>query len=295
MSRALEQAWRHLVAQPVLALCAVLAVAHALFFVGVASWVGLQAGAASDALADGLYVTASLDPALDAAQVKAIADKLAAPDEVAVVTIRTPAEERERLSKVLGPDLMVGLDDLAIPSPVTIDLKLDPGGLDSGSLERLDKLVKELSGVQGVIALPWNPGHIKTLFALSSMVRWVGLGLGLAALIVATALIAQMVRRRYELDRDHMALARAFGATARWVELPHYTAAGLLGALGAVAALLGAGLVQDKLLAVAHLVPGLGQSAPMLGAPFFAWCLAGGIGMALIGAFLSIRRAPVAP
>lgn len=295
MRRVLVEALRHLRAQPVMALVAVLGLAHALFFVGAAAWVGVQIGATTDALADGLYLTASLDPALDEAQVKAVAEKLAKPDEVEVVRVRTPKEERERLATALGEDLLDGLDDLALPGSVTIDLRLTPGRLDAAAVERLDQLVKGLSEVRGVISLPWDPGHVHTLFSVASMVHWLGFGLAGLALVIAVALAAELVRRRLVGDREAAAIARAFGATERWIELPHYVAAGAVGALAAVAAVVGAGLVEGRLVAVARLVPGLADASPMIGPTYLGWCLVGGVGLALAGAWLSVRRAAAAP
>jgi len=289
--RAWTEALRHLRAQPVTALVAVLAIAHAVFFVGTSIWVDGQAGSARATLSEGLFITASLDPALDEAQIKAVLDKLAAPSEVAIVKVRTPREERERLEQTLGPGLLAGIDDLAIPMAVTVDLKLDPDNLDEASLERLHTVVKNLSEVQGVTALPWDPSHIHTLFALAALVRWLGLVLGAIGLIVAVSVVTQLVRRRLEQGRRYATLARQFGATAAWIETPHYVTAALLGVAGAALGVVAAALVQGRLVAVTRLVPGLGDAAPILGATYLVWCLAMGLVVALFGAWLSIRRA----
>lgn len=289
--RAWTEALRHLRAQPISAAVAVIAIAHAVFFAGSALWLDSQAAAARTTLSEGLFLTASLDPALDEAQVKATVDKLAAPSQVDIVRVRTPKEERERLEQTLGSGLLTGLDDLAVPMAVTVDLKLDPESLDEDALADLEKVVKELSGVQGVTAMPWDPSHIRTLFALSSLVKWLGLALGGAALLVALSVVTQLVRRRLEEGRRYATLARQFGATAAWIETPHYVTAAIIGVSGAVLAIVAALLVQGRLLAVTQLVPGLQDSAPILGGAYVVWAFALGLALALLGAWLSIRRA----
>lgn len=289
--RAFTEALRHLRAQPVSAVVAVLAIAHAVFFAGTAVWVDGQAGSARATLAEGLYVTASLDPSLDEAQVKAIAEKLAAPAEVDVARVRTPKEERERLEATLGADLLAGIDDLAIPMAVTVDLKLDPESLDEAGLEALQKTIVSLREVDGVTALPWDPGHVHTLFAFASLARWLGLVLGALGIAIALSVVTQLIRRRLEDSRRYAQLARQFGATPSWIETPHYVTAALLGLGGAALGVVMAALVQGRLVAVTKLVPGLGDAAPVVGGAYLIWCLAAGLGIALAGAWLSVRRA----
>ncbi|MCC6619902.1 MAG: hypothetical protein IT385_01525 [Deltaproteobacteria bacterium] len=291
MSRLVAEALRLLRAQPVLSLVAVLAVAHALFFVGAAAWVGSQVGAARAAMADGLVVTASLDPALDEPAIEAALARLAEPAEVEVVRVRTPREERERLGELLGTGLLEGLDDLALPLGVTVDLTLSPASLDEAALERLEATVRGLAGVTGVVSLPWSPTHIRTLFAFGSLVGWLAWALGALALVVATTIVAQATRRRLAETRAQRELELAFGATARWLDLPAYAIAGVVGALGAAGALLLATLVQGRLVAVTSLLPGLAAPAPIAGAPYLVWCVAGGLGIGLFGAWLALTSA----
>jgi len=289
--RALSHALGQLVSEPVSALVSVLALAHALFFVGAAAWLSTQTANAEAALADGLVVTASLDPALDEAQVGAIVKQLAEARDVERVRVRTPREERERLSEVLGPGLLDGLDDLALPMGVTVDLVLAPGALDEGTLTRLDQTLGPLAQIDGVIALPWSPTHARTLFALGGLVRWLALALGLGALIVSATVVAQRVRRRLDRERAQRELELAFGATRAFVELPSYLAAGLLGLLGAALALALALMVQGPLLAVTTLVPGLAGAAPVFGGLYLVWCVGAGLGVGLLAAWISLGAA----
>jgi len=291
VSRLVRVALLHLRQEPLLALVAVLAAAHALFFVGAAAWVGSQASAARAAMADGLVLTASLDPALDEPAIDALLQRLAAPDEVEVVRVRTPRQEREHLGALLGPGLLEGLDDLALPIGVTVDLALRPETLDEAALARLDATVRDLAGIDGVVALPWSPSHVRTLFAFADLVRALGWALGALALVVATAVLAQAIRRRLVATRRERELELAFGATARWLDLPAYVVSGLLGALGATLALVLAGLVQGRLVAVTTLLPGLSDPAPIVGATYLVWCVAGGLGMGLFAAWLALRSA----
>jgi len=277
-------------ARPVATVLTALALAAGLVLGALAMWLSGRVDATVSALDADLILRASLDPALDEAQTKDVLTRVAAIPGVKAVEWVGPKAQRAELASVLGDALLEGLDDQVFPMGGLAKITLERGPL--GSESELDALVAKVKGigeVQGVLEVPFDVRHLRFVFAAGEAGRLVGMLIAAMALLVGVLAVyllvsAAVLGRKAELD-----LYLALGATPRWLFARHIIYAVLIGAMAAAAAI-GVGIyVEGPLGRLATLLPGAGGAGP-LGAPYLAWSVAGGVGLALLGGLRGLDR-----
>jgi cell division transport system permease protein len=189
----------------------------------------------ADSLGTAREISAFLDPDVDAGRARALADAIAARDDVEAVVLRTPDEglaEFKQMSDLAGAlDL---LDDNPLPYVLLVspsDARRDPM-----------PLVQALESQDGVESVQYDAAWRARLDA------WLALGqralLLLGALLAAGALlvVGNTVRLDLSSRRNEIALLQLLGADDADIRRPMLHFGALLGLLAGALALMGAWL-----------------------------------------------------
>ena len=164
---------------------------------------------------------------------------------------------------------------------------------ESGASPKLERLVAQLTELDGVDQVQIDSAWINRLAALTRIVRLALLGAVMALAIVVVAVVFNTVRLQVLTQREEIDVCRLFGATDAFVSRPFYYSGALLGLVsGALALAVVAGLlplINPHIVELAGLYGSEFRLEP-LGVSPSAMLL--GISMALgcVGAGLSVRR-----
>jgi cell division transport system permease protein len=213
---------------------AVVTIAIVLVLVGSASLlVGNMSGLLDEFGAE-LQVTAYLDPSVDEAAQRVLAQHVAAAPGVDHVEVVTRDEALARFERIAGgPELLEGLDDN--PLPASLEIHLLPEARNS---ESLDILVASLDGLPGIEDLSqgqeWIEGYARAVWLVRMATLGIGIVLGAAALLI----VANTIRLAVYARRDELEILALVGASRTFVRVPFLLEGTLQGLLGGLIALL---------------------------------------------------------
>ena len=191
-----------------------------------------------------------------------------------------------------------GLEDVMTtlgsnPLPDSYVLKLANVENASGTA-RIEKLAREIQGLQGVETVQLDSAWVKRLAALLQLAGKVLWMLAATLCGVVVAVVFNTIRLQVVTQSEEIEVARLLGATDTFVARPFYYAGALLGLGAGALALLGV------LLALGVLNVSVGELAGLYGSSFrlmpldisaIALLLLASTGLGLLGAALSVRRA----
>lgn len=287
---AVRDAWRMLRRAPVGSGAAVLAIGLALALLSIYAFVAGNTSHLLDAAARDLSVTLYLGPEATEANATAVVDAAKASALVDHVAFRTTAQEKARVVGLLGADLLEGVDEEAIPAQPTIEVRFVASDLSEARFSSMKELVDKLRAAPGVAEGRFEATHVGIIFAFGDLVTATGLAVGLIAFLVAMIFVAFLVRlgldaRALEIDK-----LRTFGATRGFIYAPVTALALVVGLAGGIAGVALCALVDHHLAELASRAPAFTIEFDFVGGGVIAGCLAGGVAMAALAAWITIRR-----
>jgi len=235
-----------------------------------------------DKFGDDLRVTAYLDPDVSGDALSALEARVREIPGVEAVEAVSQQEalERFRASVGSGSALLEGLEINPLPASLEITLSAD-----RRSAEGMQAVASAIEGLAGVDSLSsgrdWVEGYLRAV----SLVRSVGVGLGIILALATLLIVANTIRLGVYARRDELEILSLVGASRSFVQTPFLLEGVLQGAVGGAIAL-------GLLYALFHLVlPGFEFGLELLvgSAPrFFSsgealTVVAGGAGLGLFG------------
>jgi cell division transport system permease protein len=235
-----------------------------------------------DKFGDDLRVTAYLDPDVSGDVLSALEARVREIPGVEAVEAVSQQEalERFRTSVGSGSALLEGLEINPLPASLEITLSAD-----RRSAEGMQAVASAIEGLAGVDSLSsgrdWVEGYLRAV----SLVRSVGVGLGIILALATLLIVANTIRLGVYARRDELEILSLVGASRSFVQTPFLLEGVLQGAVGGAIAL-------GLLYALFHLVlPGFEFGLELLvgSAPrFFSsgealTVVAGGAGLGLFG------------
>ena len=179
-----SSALRLLLQRPLASVFGAVALALGLVLAGLSWWVLDVVGNAQSAIEDQIVVRARLDPKLDEAATQTTLLALLEVPGVGTAEWVGPEAQKTELTKLLGEDLLAGLDEAVFPRGGLVRLTIERGTVsDASDLEAMLTAVKKVDHVEGVADVPFDPRHLAFLFDAAAVARIVGLGLALLALL----------------------------------------------------------------------------------------------------------------
>ena len=282
----LGRLWRHRLASAMTV--AVIAVALAL---PGALWILLSnAQRATGGWDSGARISAYLDPSLDADAANAVADRIAARDDVRVVKRISADEALAEFRDLSGFDeALEALDRNPLPAVVVVE----PSGLQARSPAALKHLGESLQQIDGVDRARVDLEWVERLYALLDLVeRGVTLlGILLAAgvlLIVGNTIRLDILNRREEIE-----VTKLIGASDAFIRRPFLYGGLWYGLLGALSAWLLLALSRALLAGpAARLAAAYGSQFRLqgLGPDHVGLLLLTGAGLGLVGSWLAVGR-----
>jgi cell division transport system permease protein len=192
-----------------------------------------------------VYLADSVTPA----QRTAIETTLASGSAVASQLYLSKAAALARFKKTFA-DLSATLDGVGEnPLPASYEVRLQ-GGAETG----VDLLLAELRQLPGVADVRYDREWLRRLSSAVSMLRGVGLALGLLLTVAAALTVANVVRLGLYARRDELDIMQLVGAPQVYIRGPFVMEGTLQGGLGALLALVALGAVFLGLKA-RYLVP----------------------------------------
>ncbi|MEZ4332896.1 MAG: permease-like cell division protein FtsX [Myxococcota bacterium] len=220
-------------------LLAVLTIAVVLVLVGSAWLLVDNMAGLLDEFGSELGLTAYLDPALDEASQRALAERLAEAPGVEAVELVTQDEALVRFEALAGSaELLTGLAEN--PLPPSLEIRLAPAARTEAALASLKATLAGSPGVEDLAqGQEWIEGYERAI----ALVRGLTLGLGVVLALAALLIVANTIRLAIYARRDELDILALVGASRTFVRVPFLlegTIQGLLGGLLALALVFGA-------------------------------------------------------
>jgi cell division protein FtsX len=218
-----------------------LALSCALFVAGVAviaaasldRWAGAHP-------AGGGNLVVYLGDGVDDARAEALVGELRGLRGVESAELVSPAESARRLTRALGPDpaLLDGVDAAGLPE--SVEVKLAPGVREVVAMSPTVRALRGAPGVADLVVEDGGQDRLPGVLHAARGLAWPAAGV-LAGLALVIALAA--VRMRCERSSREAAVLDLLGASPGFVAFPSALAGALHGAIGAVVAAVGLGVV----------------------------------------------------
>lgn len=285
-----HQAWLLVRGSPWLAAVSSLTIALALTLVGLFAMVVFNASRLMHDLGQSLTLSVYLDEKAAPADAAAIEQKLKAQPGVKAVRALSREQDRERNKKLLGPELLEGLDEAAVPGQPVLEVDVEAELASRGDVDALVTWTKALSGVQTVEDVQFGAEKLRLLFAVVEIARTVGLVLSVVLLASAMFFVFSTIRLAVFSRRDEIEILSLVGATPNFIRLPFLVEGALQGLAGALIAMVLIGGLHLELRSLVRDVHLLNVSWSLLPPGMIAWLLSGGPAVGVVASALSVGR-----
>lgn len=150
---------------------------------------------------------------------------------VAGVRFVSKDDAREELARMVGTDLLVGYDTLN-PLPRSFVLTLDPAAVNSASMMTIESALHKVPGIDDVL---YSRTWLTKAEATQSLIRKLGLGLGVIILLTAVIISANSIRLMTRARSTGVRQLLLLGAGRVFISLPFLIEGFLIGGLAALA------------------------------------------------------------
>ena len=239
-----------------------------------------------------VQIEAYLDDGIDAKGIDEARKAILAIDGVSNAVYIDKEEALERFKKSLGGMKDIVEDLEGNPLPRSFDISLDDEWKDYTAVEKIAGKIGNIGGVTDVVyGREWAERFSTTL----AIVRLAGLLVATLLLLATIFIVSNTIRLTVYARKEELEIMKLLGATDRFIRLPFLIEGILQGLVGAGTAVLVLYLAYRFLIlkvlspAGASLVLGSFQLA-FLSPTSIAYILLGGMGLGLLGSFVSLGR-----
>jgi cell division transport system permease protein len=290
MALFVREAWKNVVAAPVLTIVAILTISVSLIMVGLFGFAMVNGDRLLNSAVEDLSITIYLDEAVTQEDLTFLMDKIENRPEVQKAKFFSRQEDLERNLKLLDRSLIEGLDRDVIPAQPSIEINLKSADLRKGDFTTLPTWLKNMEGVQSVQELYFDAEKLRILFALIDLVRIIGLIICTIVLAAAVFFIFSTIKLAVYARQDEIEVLRLVGATDRFIRAPFYIEGAFAGLLGSGVALLIISLIHARLETFVKEEQFMNFDLHLMPAGMVVWLLAGGVILGLLGSALSVGR-----
>jgi cell division transport system permease protein len=231
MPYALREALSAFRRTPLLVALSVIAIAFALFVIGLFGLTAFNIRRAIEKVEEKVEIVAYLTDATSEAQVTAAQQEVQALPQVAAVRYVTKTEALATAMAEMD-ELKDVLSDLENnPLPASLEVSLKPGNRSPAEVDRIAKRIQAYPYVEDV---RYGRDWLNTIFLLRRIAAGVAMVIGGAFAVVAAIVIATAVRITVFARREEISIMRLVGATDGFVQRPFLLeglASGLLGGI----------------------------------------------------------------
>ena len=285
-----REAFKNVVASPVLTVISVLTVSVSLILVGFFGGLLSAASDLIDGVAEDIRISAYLEPEISTGEVDTIIEAVKRRDGVESVTFITLEEDRARNRMLLNDDLLAGLDEQSIPAAPTLEIVLEKKRRLRKDVEVITHWVAQLHGVNGVSEVEVGMDKIRLGLAFVDVFRTVAWSICIVLVIAAVFFVFSTIKMAVHNRSDEIEILRLVGATKWFIRMPYYIEGmfqGLSGSLIAFLVVLWVHARLDTYIREEHL---LDLELDLIPPGMVVWFFAGGIALGLLGSVLSVGR-----
>ncbi|QJC53734.1 ABC transporter permease [Paenibacillus albicereus] len=204
-----------------------------LFILGVFVLLALNVSKLADQLESQVEIRAFLQLDMAPESASALETKLRAIPEVKSVEYRTPEQNLQEMSEMLGDDGKQLLEDYQgednpLPASFTIEV-YDPQTITAAAAQ-----VQAISAAQDPPAfqqVKYGQGTVETLFKITNAVRNIGLILVAGLAVTAMFLIATTIKTTIIARQREISIMKLVGATNAFIRWPFFVEGALIGFL----------------------------------------------------------------
>ncbi|MEC8023348.1 MAG: permease-like cell division protein FtsX [Myxococcota bacterium] len=285
-----REAFKNVVASPVLTVISVLTVAVSLILVGFFGGLLSAASDLIDGVAEDIRISAYLEPEISTGEVDTIIEAIKGRDGVEEVRFVTLEEDRARNRLLLSEDLLAGLDEQSIPAAPTLEIILEKKRRLRKDVEVITHWVAQLHGVDGVSEVEVGMDKIRLGLAFVDVFRTVAWSICLVLVIAAVFFVFSTIKMAVHNRSDEIEILRLVGATKWFIRMPYYIEGMFQGLSGSIIAFLVVLWVHARLdtyIREEHL---LDLELDLIPPGMIVWFFVGGIALGLLGSVLSVGR-----
>lgn len=256
MPYALREALAAFRRTPLLAALSIVAIAFALFVIGLFGLTAFNIRRAIEKVEEKVEIVAYLADAATPAQLEAAQQEVRAMPEVAELRYVTKTEALATAMAEMEEFREVFSDLDTNPLPASLEVRLKPGNRSPAAVERVAKRVQAYPFVEDV---RYGRDWLNTIYTLRRIAAGVAMVIGGAFALVAAIVIATAVRITVFARREEISIMRLVGATDSFVQRPFLLeglVSGLLGGLAAAALTYGTYRVLGSTMFRVEWVPG---------------------------------------
>jgi cell division transport system permease protein len=288
MPYALREALSAFRRTPLLTALSVIAIAFALFVIGLFGLTAFNIRRAIEKVEEKVEIVAYLTDAATPAQLEAAQQEVKALPQVNQVRYVTKTEALATAMAEMEEFKDVFSDLENNPLPASLEVRLKPGNRSPDEVERVARRIQAYPFVEDV---RYGRDWLNTIFLLRRIAAGVAMVIGGAFALVAAIVIATAVRITVFARREEIGIMRLVGATNWRIRVP-FLVEGLVEALlGAVFAIVGLFLVKvlmiDNLRYTARWLPLIKNTDVVAVMP---WILIAAALVALVAGTIGMRR-----
>lgn len=231
MPYALREALSAFRRTPLLTALSVIAIAFALFVIGLFGLTAFNIKRAIERVEEKVEIVAYLTDATNAAQLSLAQSEIGKLPGVQAVRHVTKTEALATAMAEMEEFRDVFSDLEQNPLPASLEVRLQPGSRDPAQVERVAKRIQAYPFVEDV---RYGRDWLNTIFLIRRVAAGVAMVIGGAFALVAAIVIATAVRITVFARREEIGIMRLVGATDGFVQRPFLLegiASGLLGGL----------------------------------------------------------------
>ena len=174
-----------------------------------------------------------------------------------------------------------------------LTLTLAPGGSERHVIAALDRLLEPYGG-RGAYGRADHPSHIRVSDEIR-VLQTLSIGFPLVFLSVAAFMTNAVLSRLLTLQREQIAILKAFGYTNRQVVMHYLKFAFAMVAVGTVLGTIGGVFLGHRLVGMYHMFFRFPELHFRFDRSAFVWAVFVGVGAATAGVFNSVRQAAKLP
>lgn len=198
-----------------------------LLMLGLFMLVNLNVGHITETVKEQVEIVVYLEDGIDRTTLSRLQQQLASHEEIAAISYVSSEEHMSRLQRQLG-GMLEGYDSgLANPLLASYEVRtLVP--------EAVVPLAEEIEQYPGVAAVFYGQGYVESLFAVTSVIQFIGFALMIGLAVTAVFLISHTIKLTVMMRKKEITIMKYVGATNWFIRWPFVLEGLLMGLIGAI-------------------------------------------------------------
>ncbi len=272
------------------------AIAISLFVLGVFLLLVMNVNNLASELENTVEIRVHLDVVVPEEQIASIQNEIGKIPGVSKITFVSKEEGLDLLKERLGEeneDIIEGYEGDQNPLNDSFTVKVD----EPRNVEAVAGQIEAINSGQSpppIVKVQYGEGYVEKMFAVTNMIRYVGIGLVIGLAFTAMFLISNTIKLTIISRRREISIMKLVGATNPFIRWPFFVEGAMLGIIGAAIPVLvlyfGYGAIVEQSQVELGLMMLQLLSVDQIGWKVFGSLLGIGVLIGIWGSMISVRK-----